>query len=353
MNYDFAPGGGALLQMAQTTRDIVVIGASAGGVQALQRLVSGLPGDFPSAVFVVLHLWPGTQSFLASILDRAGRIRVTDAKNDAPIERGKIFVAPADFHLLLEDNVMRLVHGPRENRARPAINPLFRSAAAMHRNRVVGVILTGTLDDGAAGLWAVKQCGGMAVVQSDAAFDQMPRSAVESVAVDYHIPLDEIPNVLNRLAREQVDPLPGTIVPEIVRKNDDGAKMKPSGFNLDEVGRRSVFSCPECNGALWELDEGVLEYRCHVGHAYSGESLKDAQGTNIEQSLWSALRALKESAALDARLAERAAQHNLDKAAEAYRENASAKTEQIAHLQEFLGKLRPQARPDSGKAVGM
>jgi two-component system chemotaxis response regulator CheB len=344
----------ARARMAHQNRDIVVIGASAGGVQALQRLTSKLPGDFPAAVFVVLHLWPGSPSYLAAILGRAGPLPVSEAVNGAPIRKGEIFVAPTDFHLLLEEGVINVVHGPRENRARPAINPLFRSAASVFRNRVIGVILTGTLDDGAAGLWAIKQCGGLAVVQSDAAFDQMPRSAIESVAVDYQVPLDEIAPLLSRLTRETVhDSQPG-VVPAIVRRNDEGTKMKSTGFEVDQIGRRSVFSCPECNGALWELDEGVLQYRCHVGHAYSGESLKEAQSATVEQSLWSAVRALKESAALDARLAERANQHNLDQAAEKYRQSASEKTEQIAHLQEFLGTLRLSEKPaPPGDAVAM
>lgn len=333
--------------MSHANRDIIVIGASAGGVQALQRLVAGLPGDFPAAIFVVLHLWPGGQSFLSSILGRAGPMPVKEAVDGDPITRGTIVVAPTDFHLLLEQERVRVVRGPRENRARPAINPLFRSAAAIYRNRVIGVILTGTLDDGAAGLWAVKQCGGVAVVQSNAAFDQMPRSAVEGVDVDHHVPLEEIPRLLDRLVHARVETSEIPTVPEIVRRNDEGAKMKSADFNLDDIGRRSLFSCPECNGALWELEEGVLQYRCHVGHMYSGEGLSEAQSLTVEQSLWSALRALKESAALDERLAARASEHKLDRAADAYRQSARMKTEQIVHLQIFLETMRQRRRADA------
>jgi two-component system chemotaxis response regulator CheB len=236
------------------------------------------------------------------------------------------------------------VHGPRENRARPAANPLFRSAASIYRERVIGTILTGMMDDGAAGLWAVKQCGGVAIVQSDAVFDQMPRSALEAVTVDYHVRLDEIAPLLNRLCREAVKVSPPAAVPEIVRVNDDAIKMNTTGFKVDEIGRRSVFSCPECNGALWEVDEGVLQYRCHVGHMFSAEGLKQAQSATIEQALWSALRALKESAALDQRMCDRAMEHNLDQAAARYRESAIAKQEQIAQVQGFLAALRPPVR---------
>jgi two-component system, chemotaxis family, protein-glutamate methylesterase/glutaminase len=328
--------------MTQHHRDIVVVGASAGGVQALQRLVADLPGDFPASVFVVLHIWPGSHSFLPAILSRAGQLPVVEAADGAEIKAAEIVVAPTDMHLMLERDRMIVVRGPRENRARPAINPLFRSAAMHFRNRVIGIILTGTLDDGAAGLWAIKQCGGVAIVQSDAAFAEMPRSAVENVPVDYHVPLDEIPALLRRLTRDVVklsDPGP---VLEVIRVNDEGTKMKSPGLNIDEFGHRSIFTCPECNGALWELETGGLQFRCHVGHGYSAASLKQEQNGTIETSLWSAVRALKESATLDERLAERAKQHHLDKAEAQHRNNASMKMEHVARLQEFLAQLRAE-----------
>jgi two-component system, chemotaxis family, protein-glutamate methylesterase/glutaminase len=333
--------------MPQQNRDIIVMGASAGGVQALQRLVSALPADLPAAIFIVLHIWPGTKSYLPAILQRAGQLRVLEGRDGAPIEPGTITVAPPDMHLMLERDHTVVVRGPRENRARPAVNPLFRSAAAAFRNRTIGVILTGTLDDGAAGLWAIKQCGGVAVVQSDAVFDQMPRSALESVEVDHPTPLDNIAPLLNRLSRESVGPTTLASVPDVVVLNNQGSQMKPAGFDVDSVGKRSLFTCPECSGALWEVEEGVLQFRCHVGHAYSPAGLTDAQNINIEQSLWGALRALKESAALDDRLAARADEHKLERAAQQYRESASGKMEQVAHLQQFLAGLQHEkSRPD-------
>jgi two-component system, chemotaxis family, protein-glutamate methylesterase/glutaminase len=338
--------------MAQHNRDIIVIGASAGGVQALQRIVVGLPADLPAAIFIVLHVWPGTKSYLPAILERAGRLPVAEAQDGDPIKPGTITVAPSDLHLMLEKDRVVVVRGPRENRTRPAINPLFRSAAAAFRHRVIGVILTGTLDDGAAGLWAITQCGGVAVVQSDAMFDQMPRSAIESVNVDHVVPLDDIAALLNRLSRETVEPSTPPAVPEVVNLNDQGSKMKPAGFDVDRVGKRSVFSCPECNGALWEMEEGVLQYRCHVGHAYSAKSLHEAQSTTIEQSLWSALRALKESAALDSRLAERSAEHKLDRAADQYRRSAEEKMEQVTNLQRFLASFQTEKPPPELRETG-
>lgn len=327
--------------MTHTGRDIIVVGASAGGVPALQQLLGSLPSDLPAAIFIVLHVWSETKTMLPAILKRVSRLPVHEAVDGDPIERSRIYVAPSDRHLFVERERMLVLRGPKENRARPAINPLFRSAALAYRQRVVGVILTGTLDDGAAGLWAVKRCGGVAVVQSDAQFPYMPKAAMDGVEVDHQLPLAEIGPLLVRLSREPA-PIsePEPPVPEIVRMNDEGAKMKELTVNLDKVGRRSLFSCPECNGALWELDEGTLQYRCHVGHAYSADVLHAAQHANIEQSLWTALRALKESAALDDRLAQRAGESGLDVAAAAYRQNGEEKLLRAAQLQGFLSALK-------------
>src|SRR5215203_640683 len=183
-------------------RDIVVVGTSAGGVEALRTLVGGLPKHFPGSVFVVMHTAADAPGVLAQILDRSGPLPAINASNHDGIRPGYIYVAPPDFHLLLEPGHVRLSHGPKENRFRPAVDPLFRSAAQHFGPRVVGVILTGSLDDGTSGLWAVKSLGGAAVVQDpDEAFmSSMPQSALEHVEVDYKLPLAEIPGVLARLA---------------------------------------------------------------------------------------------------------------------------------------------------------
>jgi two-component system chemotaxis response regulator CheB len=330
--------------MADSNRDIIVVGASAGGVEALKQFVAGLPPDLPAAVFIVLHLWPGGKSFLPAILERAGPLPVIRPQNGDPFERGKIYVAPVDLHLFLREDRLAVLYGPRENRSRPAINPLFRSAAAVYGPRVIGVILTGTMDDGAAGLWAVKQCGGLAVVQdpADAAFDEMPRSAIEAVEVDYCVPLSEVSALVTRLSREHVEWTAPVAVPEVIRFGNEEAQMKQTDLAIDNIGQRSVFTCPECNGALWELKEGgQLSFRCHVGHAFTPRSLKEEQVGVLEHSLWSALRALVESAAMDERLAQRAAEHSLEASARAHRQNAADKRNQEKYIREFLAGLRP------------
>jgi two-component system, chemotaxis family, protein-glutamate methylesterase/glutaminase len=329
--------------MANFQRDIVVIGASAGGVPALQRLVAGLGTDLPASIFIVMHVWSRGSSFLPAILASAGALPVVEAQDGAAIKRGWIYTAPSDQHMLVEPERVRVLRGPRENRARPAINPLFRSAASAYRNRVIGVILTGMLDDGAAGLWAVKQCGGVSIVQADPEFASMPKTALEGVPVDYHVPLHEIPAVLHRVCREVVAE-PDATVPEVIKVNDGGARSDLEQYEaLDRVGKRSLFSCPECDGALWELEEGSLQYRCHVGHSYSAEVLGEEKDGSVEASLWGALRALKESAALDGRLATRSAEHGLDQASRVHAANAEIKFGQAERLQQFLLGLRSKA----------
>jgi len=328
------------------TRDIIVIGSSAGGVQALQHLVAGLPGDFPAAVFIVQHTWPTTGSYLAEILARKAILPVSAAQNGVRHERGHIYVAPADFHLFVERGYLRVLRGPKENRARPAINPLFRSAALAYGPRVIGVLLTGTLDDGTAGLWTIKQSGGVALAQSDALYPDMPEHARANVALDHFVPLAEIPPLLVQLNHE---PLATNAVPAplaTTQLSDRSAKLDAHvGDLLEQIGQRSYFSCPECNGALWELKEGALQYRCHVGHAYSAATLRACQDNILEGAMWTALRSLKESAKLDERLAAEAANHDLDDAAARHRNNADDKLTQAQHLEQFLASLRSSTTP--------
>jgi two-component system, chemotaxis family, protein-glutamate methylesterase/glutaminase len=326
--------------MHQLTKDIIVIGASAGGVEALQRLVSTLPRDLPAAVFVVLHIGTDAVSYLPDILARAGALPVVHARTRTAIEYGRIYVAPVDVHLVLEPDSVLLVRGPRENRFRPAINPLFRSAAVAFRQRAVGVILSGMLDDGTAGLWAIKECGGTTIVQSDAAFSQMPTSALENVRIDHAVPLNEIAALLTRLSREGVNQTPVSI-PAIVQHHNDQAKMEGVNMAINSLGERVPFSCPECNGALWRVREGRQErYSCHVGHAYSADVLNAAQEEKVEEALWSAVRALKENASLNERLATLSAATAAD-TAESFRSRSMGAIALATQLQEFLKARTP------------
>lgn len=281
---------------------IVVIGASAGGVQPLLELAASLPADLPAALAVVLHI--GRQpSILPELLASRGALPARHARDGEPLQAGTIYVAPPDEHLLLEDGAVRLSRGPRENHARPAIDPLFRTAALHYRERAIGVLLSGALDDGAAGLAAIKQSGGRAIVQDPAtAFDpSMPLSALASLDVDHCLAPQAIGPTLCRLVAGAMPP--AQPVPDRLRHEQAIFEGKHGVEHLDAIGDPCEQTCPDCGGTLWELHEKKpLRFRCHVGHAYSGQSLADSQARQTDEALQSSLRRLEEREMLLRRL---------------------------------------------------
>lgn len=322
------------------THDIILIGASAGGVEAITALVAEFPRDLRASVFVVLHLARG-RSVLPDILTRAGKLKAAHPIDGEPLQYGRIYVAPPDHHMTLESNRVRVLHGPSENGVRPAVDPLFRSAARVYGPRVVGVILTGSLDDGTAGLAAVKQADGIAVVQDpDEAFaPSMPRSALAAVRVDHVLPLREIAVLLRNLTLEDAQERPGSpqhgphlrqLEPDLGRP---GVAVKPE----DRPGELGVFSCPECHGVLWETDEGgVLRFRCRVGHVYSADSMLAAQTDSVDRALWAALRSLEERAALTKKMADRARAREQHWVARAFEERSEIATDHASVVRELL-----------------
>jgi two-component system chemotaxis response regulator CheB len=281
-----------------TGHDIIVIGASAGGVETLSKLVGQLPADLPATIFVVQHVSATASGYLAQILGRAGPLPVTLARDGERFQRGHLYVAPPDHHLLVKPDRMCVTRGPRENRVRPAIDPLFRSAAVAYGARVVGVILTGLQDDGTAGLLAVKRCGGVAIVQApdDALYPEMPLSALAQVEVDHCLPLSKIGAVLYRLVYETpapTPPIPRDIPAEV------GITIHPGDTTSreEELGTLAPLACPECGGPLWELHNDRLQrYRCRLGHAFTDTSLLAGQTDVIETALWTAVRTMEERA---------------------------------------------------------
>jgi len=281
------------------TKQVVVVGASAGGIEALRELVAGLPADFPAPVCIVLHTAPQAPGVLDSILSRSGPLPARNAADRDRLEPGRIYIAPPDCHLLVEPGRTRVTKGPRENRFRPAIDPLFRSAAQVFGPAAIGVILTGNLGDGTAGLWTIKQLGGTTIVQdpADALFPAMPQSALDHVRIDYVLPLSEIASLLLRLTAEEVAaPTPAAPTPESVEVEVRIAKEAPPlEVGLEGISEPSPFACPECHGVLMKLKEGgPIRFRCHTGHAYSIDSLMLAVSEAIEEALWNAIRALEE-----------------------------------------------------------
>lgn len=285
-------------------RNVIVLGASAGGVHALSEVVGSLPAGLPAAVFVVLHVAPHGRSAMPAILTRAGCMPAVHPRDGDPVEHGHVYVAPPDHHLVLQDGVVRLSRAPTENGQRPAVDVLFRSAAQVYGRRVVGVVLTGNLDDGTIGLAVIKRYGGVAVAQDPemADYPSMPLSAIESVAVDHVLPLSGIGPLLVGLVHEPLAEEPEPL-------NLEGTDMKDElerGIDREESGIPSDLSCPDCGGSLREsLVQGVVHFRCRTGHAYASETLLAKQSDVVEAALWAAVRALQENAALARRLERR------------------------------------------------
>ena len=327
--------------------DIIVVGASAGGVEALLEVARALPADLPAAVLMVLHMPADSRSMLPEILNRQGKLPASHPQEREPLRSGHIYVAPPDRHLLVGRGIVHISNGPHENRFRPAIDPLFRSAALAYGPRVIGVVLTGTLDDGTAGLVTIKRRGGLAVIQDpdDAAFPGMPQSALEHVTADECLPLLQIGAALNRLARLSIAEAAVEPVSDQLEKEVEVAEFAMQGTPGPAVpGIPSGFACPECHGVLFELNDGELvNYRCRVGHAYAPESLGASQDESVEAALWTALRALEEKVDLSRRLQARSDERNLTSAAArfaAQADEAEARARTIRRVLLFEQPLR-------------
>lgn len=318
---------------------LIVIGASAGGIEALTEIVRNLPGDFPAPIAIVVHMNPEGPNALVEILKRRTTLKVVAARDHAPIVAGEITVAVPNHHLMVQDSSYRVVAGPRHNRNRPSIDTLFRSAARAYGAGTVGVVLSGLLDDGAVGLVEIKEFGGVGVVQQpeDALFDSMPRNAIAADHPDFVVPLVEIPAKLAEIARR---PMP---------KNGNGSKRpKQVPISLarkDESveehehkdGKPAIYTCPECSGTMWEKQQGgTMHYECRVGHTYSQLGMEEAKRDALEQAMWVALRTLEESASLARRMSERARQRNHVMVARRWEELAKTRTKDAGVLREIL-----------------
>jgi two-component system chemotaxis response regulator CheB len=325
-------------------RSLVVIGASAGGVETLSRVAAALPADFPATVCIVLHIAPGSPSALAAILNRAGPLPCRPAVDGEKLRPGEVLVAPPDHHLVIVDGRVGLTVGPRENGHRPSVDVLFRTAAEARDTRVVGVVLSGTRDDGTAGLATIKARGGAAIVQDpdEALYAGMPANALAHVRVDVVAPSTEIAETILRLVRED------SFVPAIQSDNPGHAFIP---------GDPVISVCPECGGVLSERrDAGMTQWSCRVGHRYSPESLADAQGEGVEAALWAAVRALDDRRALLERMAEGLESGGHNRSARSFRWRAAEVTEQATAVRATLaraasGSLRPIADSEDAKEI--
>jgi two-component system, chemotaxis family, protein-glutamate methylesterase/glutaminase len=285
-------------------RDIIVVGASAGGINALKDFIGTLSKNFHGSIFVVVHISPHSPSSLPWILGRATTLKACHPKDGETVKRGVIYIAPPDHHMLLEGKKILVKKGPKENRFRPSIDALFRSAAYVYRERVVGVILSGLLNDGTSGLWSVKRLGGVSVVQSpdDAQFDSMPVNAMEYVKADYILPAQQIGTLLSdvlcvmpakkrKVSKRDQELLKMEIT---IAKQDNAFEM-----GIMEMGELTPFTCPECHGVLVQLIEGkIVRFRCHTGHAFTASALLSELTTSVGEKMWEAMRGLEETTML-------------------------------------------------------
>ena len=293
------------MPVESNTLNVVAVGASAGGVEALTRFAAGLPADLPYAVLVTLHLPAAAPSVLARILDRSGPLPAEQAADGVPLEPGTIRVAVPDRHLLVADHRIVLSQGPTENGHRPAINSLFRSVALSIGHRAVSVLLSGVLDDGTLGCAAIRSRGGTTIAQSpsDALFPAMPLTAINAGVVDHQVEAREVGSLLLRLAKRTFEEQEVQHDANLDLENRIAMSRRFStDFNTEDLGSPSGYTCPDCNGSLIAVSEG--NYRCHVGHAWTADALLGARDTEIEGALWVAMRSLKEKAKLSRRLAE-------------------------------------------------
>ncbi len=318
-------------------KKIVLLGGSAGGVEAASTIIQSLPADLEAAVFLVIHLNPSVPSLLSQILARRTSLRVVSAEDGAEIEPGVVYVAPPDRHLVLHKGLVRLGLGPRENGFRPAVDPLLRSAAAEFGSAVIAVIMSGNLDDGTSGMLEVKRRGGTAVVQEpeDALYAGMPSSALQEVPhVDFVLPVSAIGDAITALvrdARTEAQP-PAHAEPDIAI----GGESPVASFD-ERDSHPATLACPDCGGTLWEWkDAETVRYRCRVGHAFSDEALLAAQTETLEAALWTALRALEESREQATRIADRMDRRGHEQLASRFRRQADDATRRAAIVRDAL-----------------
>ncbi len=344
------------------TRNIIVIGASAGGFEALKKLVAGLPPDLQASLFIVWHMSPDIRGVLPQVLNRAGKINAAHAYDGERVAPNRIYVAPPDRHLLIEEGRVRVTRGPKENRFRPAVDPLFRSAAYAYGKRVIGVILSGALDDGTAGLWTIKHRGGLAIVQDplDAEVPSMPENAMREVEIDYSVPVSEMADLLVRLSQEEVPESPEVNM-EDDKKTEIEIRIAAEANALEsgimKFGELTPYTCPDCHGVLSSFKDGdLMRFRCHTGHAYSADSLLTTVTENIEDSLYSAIRGVEESIMLLNHIGDHYAEINQTKLAALYFKKAQEAEQRVqmvrqavlSHEQLSKDSLLQQAQETNG-----
>jgi len=289
-------------------RNIIVIGASAGGIGAVKKMVMGLSADLDAAFVVVLHLSTKSNAQnIADILQKQTSLRCLVARDNMLIESGNMYLAPQDNHLMVKAGLLKVNQGPHENKYRPSIDVLFRSAAVSYGNRTIGIILTGMLEDGTSGMWAVKSCGGICIVQDpvEAEYPDMPQSVINKVQADYRVYLDAIPVIIKKIVANALPP--SVPVPSGLKVEAEITEQMMSHIEqLEQIADHSNFVCPDCGGGLWAIkNDPTHRYRCHTGHVYTEKLLAELQDAKIEESVWVSIRMLEEKSNMSLLMKER------------------------------------------------
>jgi len=330
--------------MFQAGHNIIVIGTSAGGMEALVKVLEPLPADLPAAIFVVQHLSADADiQYLRKRLTKHTDLSCVIGEHNTHIAYGAVYLAPPDHHLLIDEKHILVAKGPRENQFRPAIDPLFRSAAAFHGSKTIGVILTGYLNDGLIGMESVKRSGGFTVVQEplDAEYPDLPRNILRQMQVDHAVPVSQMGALLEKLVHQPAQDsvtVPQDIVMEAkiaqrIMINSENADLS----ELDQLGKRVPYSCPDCGGALWELTQNkgdVKRFRCHTGHTYTDYTLLGGMNSALEETLWVAMRSLEERRSMLLSMANQ--ESGLNKWANMQRERADEMKTHIERIRRIL-----------------
>ena len=323
---------------------VIVIGASAGGRDALCRLAATFSQNLNASVFVVLHLArKGIDNFLAARLQKCTSLKCVLAADGLPIQTGHIYIAPVDHHLIVKNGAMRLTKGPAEGRWRPSIDVLFRSAAVSYSEHVIGIVLTGMLDDGTVGMQAIKKCGGVSIVQdpNEAVYPDMPQSVLHNTIVDFILPVSEMNEAIQHTINQRT--IKGVTIP--IELKAEAELIEKTATSIDEVsklGEHSVYTCPDCGGGLWEIrNSGFTHYRCHIGHAYTENELLKKQFESLNGTLWVALRMMEERKNLLNRISRQEKEKNLHALANMHAENSNELEAHITRLKELLFNVKP------------
>lgn len=342
-------------------RDIIVVGASAGGISALKELLNSIPQDFKASIFVVLHVSPSSPGFLPVILSKAGILDAAHPADGESIKPGFIYVAPPDHHLILEGNRVLVKKGPKENNFRPSIDALFRSAAYVYGPRVIGIVLSGMLNDGTSGLWSIKRMGGLSIIQdpTDADHPSMPLNVQDYVTVDYSVRASDMGHLLKQLTTEKPSRKPKISKEEkaflkmevIISKQDNAFEM-----GIMKEGELTPFTCPECHGVLVRLIEGkFIRFRCHTGHAYTASALLADLSKSVEETLWQSMRGLEETTLLLNQISEHFKKEGLKEAASIFARKADMTTKRARVIhdsvfkQEILSEDLRHSKPERKK----